>query len=585
MIRFSTTKKALVSSLVALVICFSMLVGMTFAWFTDSASSTGNVIASGTLEVDLDVLENGTWNSLKESKAALFTEDNWEPGYIDARVLRVENNGSLALKWKAKLVAEKELTILTDVIDVYIRNWGVLADDSAVSYPDRTLAGYDRVGTLREFITDIETTLSGSLYSREATYFGIALKMQESAGNEYQGIDIGGAFDLQIMAGQLAYEEDSFGPEYDEDAIYPVVPAFPVTSIDELRTRLANSRPGDEIYMAAGEYEVNAPISLPTGVTLYGAGAGLPAATWANNPNAEKTVFKSTGTNVIEIRQYTDELELATRDITIDGIMVDCQNNYVNGIYVKKDAGEAMEGIRIVNTAVVNSTNNGMYLRNTYGVVVEDNYLGNIADSAIVLKGYNGYQDVTWIEVTAYITNNVIENVTASINGAIMLDNGSGDVVVSGNVIRNVTVKGAGGTSSDVKASAIHVYDVYEGGIITITDNTIENAEQGIAIYKYSYSTVYSKDWWEGPTTDNDGVIISNNTITGFKYFGIATNSLNAQQKNGNATTVEITGNTLSSTLSDNALSIDQSGSNWTVTATDNSFNGSPENVNGNFAR
>ena len=50
----NTTRRSLSTSIVALVLCFSMLVGTTFAWFTDSVTSSGNVIASGNLKVEME---------------------------------------------------------------------------------------------------------------------------------------------------------------------------------------------------------------------------------------------------------------------------------------------------------------------------------------------------------------------------------------------------------------------------------------------------------------------------------------------------------------------------------------------------
>ena len=47
------TKRALLTSVLSLTLCGSMLVGTTFAWFTDSVSSTNNVITAGNLDVEL----------------------------------------------------------------------------------------------------------------------------------------------------------------------------------------------------------------------------------------------------------------------------------------------------------------------------------------------------------------------------------------------------------------------------------------------------------------------------------------------------------------------------------------------------
>ena len=204
---------SLIMNVIAIVITSAILIGSTFAWFTDSASSTGNKIQSGTLKVDLELLdvEDG-WTSLKESNEAIFDYDKWEPGFVDVKILKVENEGTLALQWKAQFVSQTQLSILANVIDVY-----VLPSQTEIGYPtDRDLTGYTRVGTVAEFVNTIETTTYGVLLANESAYLGIALKMRtEDVGNEYQGLDIGGTFDIRIVATQLSYESDSFDNGYD----------------------------------------------------------------------------------------------------------------------------------------------------------------------------------------------------------------------------------------------------------------------------------------------------------------------------------------------------------------------------------
>ena len=212
------TKKSLLMSAISLLLCISMLIGSTFAWFTDSVTSAGNKIQSGTLKVDLELLdkETGEWHSLKKSQAPIFNYDKWEPGYIDTKVLKVENEGNLALKWVAKFYSEYQPSILADVIDVYVR-----PSDSEIGYPtDRNLEGYTCVGNLRTFINSIEETTWGTLEAKGASYLGIALKMREEAGNEYQGLSLGGAFDIRIYATQYTSESDSFNNQYDKNATF-----------------------------------------------------------------------------------------------------------------------------------------------------------------------------------------------------------------------------------------------------------------------------------------------------------------------------------------------------------------------------
>jgi len=55
----NATKSALLMSVMSLMLCFTMLLGTTFAWFTDNAASTNNVIKAGNLDV---VLEYKTLN-------------------------------------------------------------------------------------------------------------------------------------------------------------------------------------------------------------------------------------------------------------------------------------------------------------------------------------------------------------------------------------------------------------------------------------------------------------------------------------------------------------------------------------------
>ena len=209
-------------SLVAIVVLFTMLIGSTFAWFTDSAVSSGNKIKAGTLKVDLELLdEQGEWNSLKGNNAPIFNYEYWEPGYTDIKVLKVENEGTLALKWKAMFVSNSALTELADVIDVYV----LASEDTELAYPtDRSLAGYTRVGTVAEFVNTIESTTYGTLLGGDSAYLGLALKMRETAGNDYQGIDLGGTFDIQIVATQVSSESDGFGDDYDADAPYAELP-------------------------------------------------------------------------------------------------------------------------------------------------------------------------------------------------------------------------------------------------------------------------------------------------------------------------------------------------------------------------
>ena len=200
-------------NLLAIVVSSALLVGTTFAWFTDSVNVDGNIIKSGNLNVDMlwaDGKEdpiNADWKDA--SQGAIFNYDNWEPGYTEVRHVRIENTGSLALTYKVNIVANGEVSNLSDVIDVFYV-------DPAMQVTDRTaLSNADNIGSLTNVLASMGETASGALIAGEDHTITIALKMKESAGNEYQNKSIGSDFSIKLVATQLSSESDGFGNDYD----------------------------------------------------------------------------------------------------------------------------------------------------------------------------------------------------------------------------------------------------------------------------------------------------------------------------------------------------------------------------------
>lgn len=213
------TKRALLTSVTALVMCVVMLVGTTFAWFTDTASTGVNKIQAGNLKVDI-VDKDGTSlknKSLSFIKAGLTTDTGaeidpnatteilWEPGcrYL-TEGFRIKNAGNLALKWKA--VVNKGTTAknpgkfdLLDVIDFYL----VKGDKNS----EGTL--------LDEFTGTLQKTETSDVYYIKGV-------MKTTAGNDYQGLTLDG-ITITVYATQLTAEFDSFDNQYDKDAKYTEV--------------------------------------------------------------------------------------------------------------------------------------------------------------------------------------------------------------------------------------------------------------------------------------------------------------------------------------------------------------------------
>ena len=208
------TKRALLTSVMALVMCVVMLAGTTFAWFTDTASTGVNKIQAGNLKVDI-VDKEGTTSldgkSLSFVKAGptadtgATTEILWEPGcrYL-TQGFRIANKGNLALKWKA--VVNKGITAenpgkfdLLDVIDFYL----VKGDKNS----EGTL--------LDEFTGTLQKTETSEVYYIKGV-------MKTTAGNDYQGLTLDG-ISITVYATQLTAEFDSFDNQYDKDAKYTEV--------------------------------------------------------------------------------------------------------------------------------------------------------------------------------------------------------------------------------------------------------------------------------------------------------------------------------------------------------------------------
>lgn len=219
MTKTKSTKRALLMSAMALLLCVSMLIGSTYAWFTDTVTSSGNIIKSGTLDVTMEwfdgtqaVPEANSADWIDASTGAIFNSELWEPGYTAVRHIKIANEGTLALKYQLNIIANGNVSELAEVIDVYYL-------DPAQAITNRTdLSDADCIGTLQEVLAGIRTSAFGNLLPTENHTITLALKMQETAGNEYQNLAIGSSFSIQLLATQLTEEKDSFDENYDGNA-------------------------------------------------------------------------------------------------------------------------------------------------------------------------------------------------------------------------------------------------------------------------------------------------------------------------------------------------------------------------------
>ena len=120
----TTTKRALVLSLLSLLLCMSMLVGTTFAWFTDSVQSGNNQIIAGNLDVEMYYSMNlEDWDDVTGATDIFVAPEGaikgkWEPGHTEVAYLKIVNKGTLALKYQLRVDPNNETVGVSEKGDV-----------------------------------------------------------------------------------------------------------------------------------------------------------------------------------------------------------------------------------------------------------------------------------------------------------------------------------------------------------------------------------------------------------------------------------------------------------------------------------
>ena len=276
-----STKRALLGSVVAMVLCLAMLVGATFAWFTDTASTGVNKIQAGNLDVQLQYAtawdENGnatSWADAQgrqlEFKKAAGAENEavlWEPGCTYALPeLRVVNKGNLALKYKVAITGINGSAKLNDVIDWTIND------------------------------ADINLTEMQLKAGEEGAAFTIKGHMQESAGNDYMNESIDGIA-ITVVATQNTVESDSFNNTYDANATYPVVAVGDVNTDGDTVLKDKEENHTIQVTVPAGALDEGVQ-SLKLEVVKSATPAGVKVASTESSQSYEVTMKDQSGNAV-----------------------------------------------------------------------------------------------------------------------------------------------------------------------------------------------------------------------------------------------------------------------------------------------
>ena len=226
------TKRALLTSVLALVLSLAMLAGSTFAWFTDTASTGVNRIVSGNLDVGLQywgVGEDGkkTWLTAENSEELFDKNALWEPGYTQIVYLKVENNGNLALTYAMQITPVHE-TVGVNVdgeefkLSDYIKfGWTTFtADENGAPVALDREAAQTGVGDGTQLGKTLHRQAELPLKAGAEELVALVAWMPENVGNKanYSTVQPTIELSLKVLATQAAVESDSFNSTYDGDA-------------------------------------------------------------------------------------------------------------------------------------------------------------------------------------------------------------------------------------------------------------------------------------------------------------------------------------------------------------------------------
>ena len=267
-----STKRALVSSALAIIMCVAMLIGATFAWFTDTASTGVNKIQAGNLDITVEYAkekmnDDGTlageltdWTPIDNATNVFDPNALWEPGRTEYVVFRITNNGNLALKYQLSLetLAQKpgtnkanEQFYLTDYLCASAKvNVGPGEVGSGVSTLGAFMTKLNDLGVAGvknvldpEYHPLTDATVNGTLLPGKTNCVPMAIWMPTSVGNEANAISPDKAatidFGINVVATQDTVESDSFNNQYDADA---PLDFEPVSTADELKAAATNGK-------------------------------------------------------------------------------------------------------------------------------------------------------------------------------------------------------------------------------------------------------------------------------------------------------------------------------------------------------
>lgn len=515
------TKHAFIMSILSLLICVAMLIGTTFAWFTDTVSTGRNTIVAGNLDVELYArnAETGAYEPV-DDETELFSNVLWEPNHTEIAYLKVCNAGSLALKYKLEVSVNNEvLGENSDGEPIRLSDFLVFKAVHSNVEPTYNMdreeaqnAAGNEMGLNNDNLDVPESilypTTAEDMISEE--YVTIIVYMPYYVGNEanYTGttppsIDLG----VNLVATQASYEDDSFGSDYDVNASY----ATSVATAEELKDAIAN-----------GEN-----VALTEDITIDDGAVVVTEGDITINLVGHELEFSNPGTYALAVTG-SGKLTINNGNVTTDGGYAVCSTNggtlNLNKVTVNGGSVAVWASTLNINGGSITTTGN------TDGVTVNDGTNAKINGTAI---------NAGRIGVASHGSNNtlVVNNANIESNYFGIYHNGSNapaNITVTNSTINNAHDTGTGIYVSNSASAEKHTVRI-EGCEIT-GDTAIE--------IKYSNATI--TDCTLTATCDYGYIPSGNGACT--NGCGIAISSNNGGATSGE---VHISGNTYESVAAD----------------------------------
>ena len=564
MTKQKSTKRALLMSALSLLMCVSMLIGSTFAWFTDSVISGNNTIAAGNLDVELEYYNGTEWKTVNGA-TNLFDETLWEPGRTDVVYLRLKNIGSLALKYELaiNIVSETpginmagEEFLLSDYIYMGV------AEGQEPSFANRS-AAQSAVASNAGIISEGYAADGEMVKGANDLYMAVVVYMPSSVTNEanYRGdavpsIDLG----INLIATQLMNEEDSFGKDYDEAAKYIISSdeemifngtEFDTTvinngTVDMINATIDTDKVGiqnhgnatlENVEVKAGSSADYAGISYAGSVTVYNNVNFDAAAGGIGIRDGAKVVFNSGKVNVGNANtsgRYCFYLAGAGSELTINGGNFSFSNNANKRAYIYADAGTTVyvNGGTFGKPSTRSDYKAGIMGSGT--VIITGGTFGFdpsswVADGYVAIKnGTNWYvvpEDVDFIVVNTTQLQNAINTATNGQTIALVSGVVYEEVTLNPGLAENLTIVGAG----DAVVKGIHgVKAAPQLSVVGLTLKNINFQDKGLYFDVTGTPWNYVKDLTMTECTFvGSGV---NDDVIGNRLFDVSSDSVGSNQ-------------------------------------------------------